>query len=101
MTVQPQTAQATLSGEVRNPQGVALVGVRIFVENQQTMVVTSAVTNSQGQYVIQFIPQGQYTARVQAVGYRPLDALALTSTWRSRQLLISNSRRCPPTSRAV
>ena len=68
-----QTAQATLGGEVRNPQGQPLDGVRVFAENQETGAVTSGVTNTQGQYVLQFLPRGRYLLRVQAVGYRPVE----------------------------
>ena len=68
-----QTAQATLGGEVRNAQGQPLDGVRVFAENQETGAVTSAVTNTQGQYVLQFLPRGRYLLRVQAVGYRPVE----------------------------
>lgn len=72
-----QTAQATLAGEVRNPQGAALEGVRVFTENEDTAAVTSAITNAQGQYVLQFLPRGRYTIRVQAVGLRPIERRGL------------------------
>ena len=69
-----QTAQATLAGEVRDAaKGTPLAGVRVFAENQETAQVTTAVSNAQGQYILQFLPRGTYIIKVQAAGYRPLE----------------------------
>ena len=73
-SLRAQTAQATLAGEIRDAaKGQPLAAARIFAENQETAQVTTAVSNAQGQYLLQFLPRGTYIIKVQAAGFRPLE----------------------------
>jgi len=70
--LQAQTSQATLTGAVRDAQDQPVANARVLVTHEDTGRQISAVSNAQGQYILQFLPVGRYIVRVQAAGFRPL-----------------------------
>ena len=68
-TVLAQTSQATIRGSVRDSSNAALVGANLKLVNTETHVVSTSVTNSAGDYLIQNINPGTYTLEASRNGF--------------------------------
>lgn len=70
---QPSFAQefrATLTGQVTDPDGDVVPGVKITATNKDTGSVYTAVTSDAGVYYIPYVVPGTYTVRAEAEGFR-------------------------------
>ena len=61
---------ATISGTVKDPSGTPFKGAFVRARNLKTDVIVSALSDKQGQYRIQSLPDGEYEVFIRAVGYK-------------------------------
>jgi hypothetical protein len=64
-----QETGGSLSGAVTDAQNATLPGVNVTLRNEETNAVLSTVTNSEGAYVLPFVPIGRYTLTVSLTGF--------------------------------
>ena len=64
-----QTVTGSVTGEVTDPSGAAIVGAGVVAHNLDTNVDTPTTTNASGLYRIDFLPIGRYQLSVQASGF--------------------------------
>jgi len=74
-------AAGTISGTVKGPDGAAFEGAFVGAQNSKTRITVSALSDKQGHYQIQNLPDGDYELRIRAVGYKadPVSSLAVSS----------------------
>ena len=65
-TLQAQTSNAQLSGQITDPTGAVIGGATIKAVNNDTNVPYSAVSNGAGIYVLQELVPGPYSIAVEA-----------------------------------
>jgi hypothetical protein len=68
-TLQAQTSNAQLSGQITDPTGAVIGGATIKAVNNDTNVPYSAVSNGAGIYVLQELVPGPYSIAVEAKGF--------------------------------
>lgn len=59
-------AQGTISGKVTDTNGDAIIGANVFL----TGTSMGAATDLNGNYTIENVPEGDYTVKASAVGYK-------------------------------
>ncbi len=59
-----------LSGQVTDAQGLPLPGVTVTVESAVLQGTRSAVTSQNGDYILPFLPPGDYTASFEIPGFQ-------------------------------
>ena len=64
-----QVATATMTGRVVDGNGAVIAGAQISATNIATSVRRETTTNDDGLYVLSGLVPGDYTVRVQAVGF--------------------------------
>lgn len=64
-----QATTGTIRGIVRDPQGAVVPGVGIAVRHTDTNVVRTAVTGSQGEYLVTNLPTGNYEVSAELTGF--------------------------------
>jgi outer membrane receptor protein involved in Fe transport len=64
-----QSATATLSGIITDPQGAVIPGAQITATQKATGVQRVTITNSEGFYVLTNLPPGEYAVKVEAAGF--------------------------------
>lgn len=67
-----QTNRATITGTVTDPSGAVVVGVEVSATNAETNIVTTAVSNEDGIYVIPNLPPATYSLTFQKAGFKKL-----------------------------
>ena len=81
-----QDFRSTLQGTVYDPTQASVSGAAIVLKNIETAQERSATSNSDGFYIFQLIPPGNYEMSVKAAGFRTYVekglSLALTQTLR-------------------
>ena len=65
-----QSQQASISGQVTDSTGAALVGAHVTANNIATNVATVSVTNESGDYLVPNLEIGEYTVAVEHNGFR-------------------------------
>lgn len=79
-----QLSSASVTGIVRDPSGSVIPNVRLTLQNVQTSVARTLVSNSAGNYVFLGITPGQYTLQAEAPGFElsriPQFTLAVNQT---------------------
>ncbi len=68
-----QGGYALVNGRVLDSSGAVVPGTAVMVNNIQTGVVVSAVTNTEGYYVLPTLIPGTYMIRVQRPGFKALE----------------------------
>ena len=66
----PQPAPGQISGYVVDPSGAVVSNARITITPAQSGGATTAVTNSQGAWLIAGLPSGSYRAEAEAPGFK-------------------------------
>ena len=61
---------ATVSGTVKDPGGAPFKGAFVRARNLKTDGIVSVLTDKQGQYRIQNLPDGEYEVFIRAAGYK-------------------------------
>jgi hypothetical protein len=64
-----QETGGSISGTVSDSQNAALPGVSVTVRNEDTNAQLQTVTNTEGAYVLPFVPIGRYTLTVALTGF--------------------------------
>ncbi len=62
----------TITGQVVDPQGGVLPGVTVTVASPSLQGTRSAATSANGDYLIPFLPAGEYTATFELSGFQTL-----------------------------
>jgi hypothetical protein len=60
----------TISGHVADPDGLAVPGATVTVASPALQGVRTAVTSANGDYIIPFLPAGEYDVTVELQGFR-------------------------------
>src|SRR5579863_9694474 len=70
----------TVSGTVKGPDGAPFEGAFVGAQNSKTRITVSALSDRQGHYQIQNLPDGDYELRIRAVGYKadPVSSIAVS-----------------------
>jgi hypothetical protein len=63
------TPTGTITGHVEDPQGGLLPGVTVTASSPSLQGTRSAVTSKNGDYVIPFLPAGEYTVKFELSGF--------------------------------
>jgi hypothetical protein len=72
-----QGTTATFSGVVQDPSGAVLPGVQASLVNQGTAAVLETITNERGEFLIDFVPSGTYTLKLELAGFRAYESRGL------------------------
>ena len=64
------TYGATVTGEVKAPDGAPFRGAFVQAQNTGTKMTVSVLSNAEGRYAIEICPAGQYQLQIRAPGYR-------------------------------
>ena len=77
-----QLSTATMFGTVTDSTGAIVPDATVTLTQTQTNFVRVTKTNGQGQYRAEFLPVGQYTAKVSASGFKEIvqNGIVLTAT---------------------
>ncbi|MBO0722759.1 MAG: carboxypeptidase regulatory-like domain-containing protein, partial [Blastocatellia bacterium] len=70
-TVHAQIYLGSLSGQVSDSTGATIVGATVTAIDTTTHFSTKAMTNSSGNYSIQFLTPGTYDITVEYIGFQP------------------------------
>ena len=65
------SATGSVRGTVSDPSGARVPQASIVVVNSGTAVRYSASTDSEGHFILELLPPGDYSARVEAPGMSP------------------------------
>jgi len=60
---------ATVTGNVKGPDGTPFEGAFVQAINSQTHITVSVLSDKQGRYKVENLPAGEYQVRVRAVGF--------------------------------
>ncbi|MBL8292738.1 MAG: carboxypeptidase regulatory-like domain-containing protein, partial [Bryobacterales bacterium] len=66
-----QNVNSTLVGVVKDASGAFVPSADVTVTNEGTSIETKTKTNESGNYVVPGLPNGQYTVRIEAAGFKP------------------------------
>ncbi|MEO7273043.1 MAG: carboxypeptidase regulatory-like domain-containing protein [Vicinamibacterales bacterium] len=69
----------TVSGRVTGQDGAAMPGATVSAASPSLQGVRSVVTTSVGDYIIPFLPPGQYTLRFELQGFQPAEQKTLVT----------------------
>src|ERR1051325_7907163 len=69
----PQTNNGRIEGTVQDSSGGVVPGARLIATNVQTQLKVTAVSGSQGEYVLTPLPPGIYKLSTEASGFRRSD----------------------------
>lgn len=64
-----QSATATLSGRVLDPNQAVVAGAQVTAVQKATATERSATTNAEGVFVLTNLPAGEYEVKIQATGF--------------------------------
>jgi hypothetical protein len=67
-----QVITATLSGSVTDPSGGLINKAKVTARNLDTNLTREAQTDSDGRYLVPFLPVGRYSLTVEAAGFKTL-----------------------------
>ena len=66
-----QSANATLTGVVTDPNGAVIPNATVTATNKATNLSRTTLTNDEGVYVISSLPVGEYEVRFEATNFKP------------------------------
>ena len=64
-----QTITATITGEVKDPNGAIVPGATVTATSVETGLSKSAQTNDDGRYTITFLQPGEYNITIEQAGF--------------------------------
>jgi len=67
-----QEFRGTLQGTVTDPSKATIVGAEVVLKNIDTAVERTSSTESEGHYVFQFLPPGNYSLSIRAPGFKTI-----------------------------
>lgn len=65
-----QVTTADVVGRVTDATGATINGARIIIEHMETHITRSALTGVSGDYVLNLLPPGRYSLRIEAAGFK-------------------------------
>ncbi len=65
-----QVTTATIYGTVVDGSGAAIPNASIHIENELTSAVSTASSDSSGEFTVTFLPVGRYTVTIEAGGFK-------------------------------
>ncbi len=65
-----QEFRATITGEVKDPNGASVVGATVVVTNVATNVSSTVTTNNDGNFTVPFLVPGKYKVAVTQTGFK-------------------------------
>ena len=74
LAVAQTTPTGTITGHVEDTQGGLLPGVTVTASSTALQGTRSAVTSKNGDYIIPFLPAGEYTVKFELQGFAPKTA---------------------------
>ena len=77
LALQAQVSTTAIFGTVSDPSGAVMPGVEVTATNLATNFSRSATTDPQGQYLIQFLPVGEYRVEAKAQGFNSFSQTGL------------------------
>ncbi len=77
LALQAQVSTTAIFGTVSDPSGAVMPGVEVTATNLATNFSRSATTDPQGQYLIQFLPVGEYRVEAKAQGFKTFSQTGL------------------------
>jgi hypothetical protein len=72
--VHPQSEKGQISGQVADPQGLAVPGAKLELVNQDSSAKLNAEADETGHYAFVSIPGGRYRLNASADGFRPFSS---------------------------
>jgi len=63
----------TISGRITDAQGAVLPGVTITASSTALQGVRTVTSSEHGDYILTFLPPGDYTVRAELSGFRTID----------------------------
>jgi virginiamycin B lyase len=60
---------ATITGNVKGPDGKPFMGAFVIAENPQTRISVDVLSDAEGHYHINNLPEASYALRIRAIGY--------------------------------
>ena len=85
--LQAQVEKATLSGTVFDPSGAVIVGATIEARNVKTDIVSTAVTDDQGRYILPDMAAGTYDVSAEQDGFQTMLQTGIVASVGSRRVL--------------
>jgi outer membrane receptor protein involved in Fe transport len=81
-----QVGSAGMLGTVADPTGAVIVGAKVTVKNLGTSIERTTTTSSKGEYVVDLLPIGTYSLKVEAPGFKvyTVKGIALSTGDRDR-----------------
>lgn len=67
------TPTGSLSGQVHDAQGLAVPGATVTVRSASLQGPRSAVTTGRGDYIVPFLPPGEYAVTVEMAGFQKVE----------------------------
>jgi Carboxypeptidase regulatory-like domain/TonB-dependent Receptor Plug Domain len=75
-----QSNTSTVTGTIKDEQGLALPGVSVVLTNEETGGVRSAATSGNGSFTITAVPQGRYRLTLTLEGFKTLERQGIQLT---------------------
>ena len=69
-----QRTTATFAGIAQDSTGAVLPGVEASLINEGTAAVMQTVTNETGEFLLDFVPAGTYTLRLELPGFKSYES---------------------------
>src|SRR5262245_33083925 len=70
IVVYSQTPTATITGQVKDASGAALIGARVIAKNVQTNIERVVETSGDGDYTMPLLSIGEYRVSVEKSGFK-------------------------------
>src|ERR1700681_4923859 len=68
--LQPQSAEASLTGRITDPNKAVIAGATVSVINSGTGIHYQGLTNEAGTYYVSNLPPGRYRIEVEKIGFK-------------------------------
>src|SRR5215471_835504 len=62
----------TISGRVTDPSGLGMPNVAVTASSPVLQGLRTAVTSANGDYIVPFLPPGEYTVKFEREGFAPM-----------------------------
>ncbi len=81
-------AQNSISGKITNTEGIAVPSATILLQTQQLKIIRSTISNSNGEFSFENIPDGKYELMISSVNYKTQKVIDVVPGEKSRTILL-------------